>query len=124
MPVLCPCLLKNKNVDLILQEREVFFFSFLLFLALVPLHVEGQVIRAGETAVAHAALERLRPRVFPEMASQLIRTGEAPLTSLPGALVRLLSFSQATGEKKKRKQPNEATADKTTHIWTRFPLNK
>lgn len=75
------CLLKNK-IDLICEE---------CFLALVPLHVQRQVVRPGEAAAAHAALERLRPGVFPEMASQLIGTGEAPLTSLPGALIRFLS---------------------------------
>lgn len=63
-------------------------------LALVSLHVQGQVVGAGETAAAHGALERLRARVFPEMARQLIGPGEAPLTSLPGALIRLLSFSK------------------------------
>lgn len=60
----------------------------------MSLHVQGQVVRAGETAAAHGALERLRARVFPEMARQLIGPGEAPLTSLPGALIRLLSFSK------------------------------
>lgn len=62
-----------------------------MFSALVSLHVQGQVVRAGETTAAHAALERFRTGVFPEMASQLIRTGKTPLTSLPGALVWLLS---------------------------------
>lgn len=61
--------------------------------ALVSLHVQRQVVRAGETAAAHGALERLGARVFPEMASQLVGSGEAPLASLPGADVRLLSFS-------------------------------
>lgn len=58
----------------------------------MPLHVQGQVVRAREAAAAHAALEGFRPRVFPEMARQLIRAGEAPLASLPGALVRFLTF--------------------------------
>lgn len=62
--------------------------------ALVSLHVQGQVVRAGETAAAHGALERLGTRVFPEMACELVRSGEAPLASLPGAGVRLLSFSR------------------------------
>lgn len=60
----------------------------------MSLHVQGQVVGAGETAAADGALERLRARVFPEMARQLIGPGEAPLTSLPGALIRLLSFSK------------------------------
>lgn len=63
-------------------------------LALVSLHVKCQVVGAGEAAVTHPTLERLCPRVFPEMASQLIGTSEAPLTSLPGAPVRLLSFRE------------------------------
>lgn len=62
--------------------------------ALVSLHVQGQVVRAGETAAAHGALERFGTRVFPEMASQLVRPGEAPLASFPGAGVRLFSFSR------------------------------
>lgn len=64
--------------------------------ALVSLHVQGQVVRAGEAAAAHGALERLGARVFPEMASQLVGSGEAPLASLPGADVRLLSYSRHT----------------------------
>lgn len=60
-------------------------------LALVSLHVQSQVIGAGEAAAAHAALERLHPRVFPEMASQLVGSGETPLTAVPRAAVRLLS---------------------------------
>ena len=68
------------------------------------------MIRAGEAAVAHGTLERLRPGVFPEMASQLVRAGEAPLTSLPGALVRLLSFSRHT----QNKNQTEAAADRQT----------
>lgn len=72
-----------------IQERE----DKNTFSALMPLHVQGQVVGAGEATAAHAALERLCTGVFPEMASQLIRTGKTPLASLPGALVWLLSFS-------------------------------
>lgn len=49
------------------------------------------MIGAGEAAGARGALERLHPGVFPEVASQLVGAGEAPLASLPGALVRFLS---------------------------------
>ena len=35
---------------------------------LVPLHVQGQVVGAGEAAVAHPALERLGPGVLPVVA--------------------------------------------------------
>lgn len=69
------------------------------------------MIGAGETAVAHSTLERLSTRVFPEMASQLIGTGEAPLTPLPGALVRLLPFSRQ--EKKNQKMQKLQQTDGT-----------
>lgn len=59
----------------------------------MPFHVQGQVVRAGEAAVTHSALEGLRSGVFPEMASQLVGAGEAPLAPLPRAAVRLLSCS-------------------------------
>lgn len=84
----------------------------------MSLHVECQVIGAGEAAAAHAALERLGPGVFPEMASQLVGTGEAPLTSLPGALVRLLSFS--TQEEKKKKSQMKPRQTDNTYLDT-FP---
>lgn len=57
----------------------------------MSLHVEGQVVGAGETAAAHGALEGLGPRVLPEVACQLVGAGKAPVTTLPRALVRLLS---------------------------------
>ena len=60
-------------------------------LVLVSLHVEGQVVGAREAAAADGALEGLGPRVLPEVARQLVRAGEAPVTTLPRALVRLLS---------------------------------
>lgn len=68
----------------------------------MSLHVQGQVVRAGEATAAHGALERLGARVFPEMARQLVRSGEAPLASLPGAHVRPLSFSEKNKEGKKQ----------------------
>lgn len=82
------------------KGKEDWHFYRKRFLALVSLHVQGQVVRAGETAVTHATLKRLCPGVFPVMACQLIRAGEAPLTSLPGAVVRLLTF---IGKKLKNK---------------------
>lgn len=60
-------------------------------LVLVPLHMQGQVIRSGEGARADRALERFGPCVFPEVTSQLIRTGETPVTSIPRTPVRLLT---------------------------------
>lgn len=80
--------------------KEDWCFYRKRFLALVSLHVQGQVVRAGETAVTHSTLKRLCPGVFPVMACQLIRAGEAPLTSLPGTAVRLLTF---IGKKLKNK---------------------
>lgn len=37
-------------------------------LVLMPLHVESQVVRAGEAAIADGALEGLCPRVLPVVA--------------------------------------------------------
>lgn len=58
---------------------------------LVALHVQRQVVGAGEAAVAHHALERLGTRVLPVVAGQLIRPGKPPVAALPGALVGLLA---------------------------------
>lgn len=60
-------------------------------LVLMSLHVEGQVVGAGETSAADGALEGLGPRVLPEVARQLVRAGKAPVAALPRTLVRLLS---------------------------------
>ena len=61
---------------------------------LVPLHVQGQVVRAGEAAVAHAALEGLGPRVLAVVPGQLVRAREPPVAAFPGALVRLLTCAK------------------------------
>lgn len=58
---------------------------------LVALHVQRQVVGAGEAAVAHPALERLGARVLPVVAGQLVRPREPPVAALPGALVGLLA---------------------------------
>lgn len=58
---------------------------------LVALHVQRQVVGAGEAAVAHHALERLGTRVLPVVAGQLVRPGKPPVAALPGALVGLLA---------------------------------
>lgn len=63
----------------------------IVVLALVSLHVQGQVIRAREAAAAHGTVKGFSARVLPEVACQLVGAGEAPITALPGALVRLLS---------------------------------
>ena len=53
--------------------------------------VQGQVIGAGEGAVALGAAEGLDPRVLAEVSGQLVGAGEAPGAALPGAVVRLLT---------------------------------
>lgn len=58
---------------------------------LVALHVQRQVVGAGEAAVAHPALERLGARVLPVVAGQLVRPGEPPVAAVPVALVGLLT---------------------------------
>lgn len=60
-------------------------------LVLVPLHVQGEVIRAGEGARADGALEGLGARVLPVVPGQLVRAGESPVAALPRAPVRLLT---------------------------------
>ena len=59
--------------------------------SLVPLHVECQVIGAGEAAPAVVALEGLGSRVFPKVAGEFVGSGEPPLTAFPRTLVRLLT---------------------------------
>lgn len=59
--------------------------------SLVALHVQGEVVRAREAAVAMIALERFRTCVFPVMTGQLVRPCEPPLAALPRTLVRLLT---------------------------------
>lgn len=57
----------------------------------MPLHVERQVVGAGEGAFADAALERLGAGVFSVVARQFVRAGEAPLAFRPLAVVRFLT---------------------------------
>ena len=58
---------------------------------LVPLHVEGEVVRPGEAPVALAALEGLDAGVLAQVPGQLVRPREPPLAALPRAPVRLLT---------------------------------
>lgn len=60
-------------------------------LVLMPLHVERQVVGAGEAAVADGALEGLCPRVLPVVARQLVGAREPPVAAFPRALVGLLT---------------------------------
>ncbi|KAG8313520.1 hypothetical protein J6590_001991 [Homalodisca vitripennis] len=57
----------------------------------VPLHVECQVVGAGEAPVAVAAFEGFGARVFPVVTGQLVGPRETPAAALPLAFVWLLS---------------------------------
>ena len=57
----------------------------------MPLHVEREVVRPGEAAVALAALEGLDARVLPQVPRQLVRPREPPLAAVPRAPVWLLA---------------------------------
>ena len=65
--------------------------SQLLALGVVPLHVQGEVVRARERAVTVLAAERLGTRVLPDVARQLIRAREAPVAVGEVAPVGLLT---------------------------------
>lgn len=56
----------------------------------MSLHVEGQVVAAGEASVAVPALERFRAGVLAVVARQFVGAREPPLAALPATLVRLL----------------------------------
>lgn len=57
----------------------------------VSLHVQRQVIRPGEGALAQVALEGPVSRVFAEVTGQLVGPGELPPAAFPAAVVRLLT---------------------------------
>lgn len=57
----------------------------------VPLHVQSQVVRAGEGALAQVALEGPVSGVLPEVARELVGAGELPAAALPVAVVRLFT---------------------------------
>ena len=57
----------------------------------MPLHVQGEVVRAGEGPLAHLALERPVSRVLPGVPGELVRPGEPPAAALPAAHVGLLA---------------------------------
>ena len=60
-------------------------------LGLVTLHMQGQVIGAGEAALAHLAAEWLGSRVFSYVTRQFVRTSEAPLARGEVTAVRLFT---------------------------------
>jgi len=57
----------------------------------VSLHVQGQVVRPRERALAKVALERFLARVFPKVPRQLVGTSKLPGTTFPGTSVRFLA---------------------------------
>lgn len=81
---------------------EVLVSSFLLLLLLlqkpsshVPLHVQGEVVGAGEGAFAQVTLEGAVPGVLPEVTCELVRTRKFPAASFPAAVVWFLSWNTA-----------------------------
>lgn len=58
----------------------------------MALLVEGQVVRAGEAAVAVAALEGLDSGVLAVVARQFVRASELPRAAFPRAQVGLLTY--------------------------------
>lgn len=63
----------------------------------VPLHVEGEVVGAGESPLAEVALEGPVPRVLAVVAGQLVGAGKLPATAFPGAVVGLLACGGERG---------------------------
>lgn len=57
----------------------------------VSLHVQSQVVGAGEGPLTQQALVGFLARVFAEVTCQLIRTGKLPAAALPRTVVRLLT---------------------------------
>jgi len=72
----------------------------------VPPAVQGQVVGAGEAAVAVRAAEGFDARVLAEMPGQLIGAGELPGAALPGALVGLLACGER-GSARQRGVPGQ-----------------
>lgn len=60
-------------------------------LVLVPLHVQSQMVGAGEAAATGEALEGLGTRVLPIVPGQLVRAGKAPVAAFPSAFIGLLT---------------------------------
>ena len=57
----------------------------------VSLHVQGEVVAAGEAAFADLALERFGARVLPDVTGEFIRASESPQAVLVSARVRLFT---------------------------------
>lgn len=61
---------------------------------MVPLHVESQMVRAGEAPAAGYALEGLGARVLPIVPGQLVGAGKAPVAAFPRAFIGLLTCGE------------------------------
>ena len=66
--------------------------ALLFALGFVAFHVEGQMVRAGEAAIAHPAFEWLGARVFADVTCELVGTREPPLAGREVAKVWLLTW--------------------------------
>ena len=69
--------------------------------------MQGEVIGAGEAALADLAAEGFSARVFPIVAGELIGSGETPLTLGPMAAVRFLTCQRQPNHTKKEKNRRE-----------------
>lgn len=69
--------------------------------------VQGEVVGAGEGAVALGASERLDARVLAKVPRQLVRAGKAPGAALPGAVVRLFSCRGAVERQEKSRSKDK-----------------
>lgn len=57
----------------------------------MPLHVESQVVRAREGALAQVTLKGPVSGVLPEVTGQLVRPGKLPAAALPVTVVGFLT---------------------------------
>ena len=57
----------------------------------MSLHVQSQVVGAGEGPLAEVTLERPVSSVLAEVARQLVGAGELPTAAVPAAVVWLLT---------------------------------
>lgn len=62
----------------------------------MPLHVQSQVVGAGEGPLAQHTLVRFLARVLAVVTRQLVGAGELPAAVLPWTLVWLLAWREGT----------------------------
>lgn len=60
----------------------------------VPLHVQCQMVGAGEGALAQVALEGSVAGVLAEVTCELVGAGKLPAAAFPVAVVRLLTWKK------------------------------